>query len=233
MRIWIWIWCLPMTELLDMTVGDVALRSPGANRVFWRHGIAYGCWGQRTLRDSCQRLGIDPLPIERDINGAADPIAIRWQAMGTEDLVRVMQVRYHEPLLRELDRLTRQARTTAIADRGQHPVLMIIAPLVARLAIELADRINHEDRAVFPAILAKTAVPAVSQASPTDVQALPGQLLDDIRTLTGGYLHRGEDGDAGIRPLFLGLQMLDMDIQEHLHVENHLLFPRARSQGRA
>jgi hypothetical protein len=69
--------------------------------------------------------------------------------------------------------------------------------------------------------------------SPTDAQALPGQLLDDIRTLTGNYVHQSEDGDATIRPLFLGLQMLDMDIQEHLHVENHLLFPRASSQGRA
>ncbi|MBN8524020.1 MAG: DUF542 domain-containing protein [Planctomycetes bacterium] len=222
-----------MTELLDMTVGDVALRLPGANRVLWRHGIAYGSWGQRTLRDSCQHLGVDLQLIERDIDSAADPLAIRWQAMETADLVRVMQVRYHEPLLGELDRLTRQARTTAIADRGQHPILMIIAPLVARLAIELADRINHEERTVFPAILAKTAVPVVPQATPTDVQAIPGQLLDDIRTLTGGYVYRGTDGDTGIRPLYLGLQMLDMDIQEHLHVENHLLFPRARSQGQA
>lgn len=220
-------------ELLDMTVGDVALRSPGANRVLWRHGIAYGSWGQRTLRDSCQRLGIDPLPIERDIDGAADPLAIRWQAMETADLVRVMQVRYHEPLLGELDRLTRQTRKTAIADRGQHPILMIIAQLVARLTIELADRISHEERAVFPAILAKTTDPVMPPASPSDAQALPGQLLDDIRTLTDNYVHQGEDGDAAIRPLFLGLQMLDMDIQEHLHVENHLLFPRARSQGRA
>jgi len=222
-----------MTDLLDMAVGEVALRSPGANRVLWRHGIAYGCWGHRTMRDSCQLLGIDPLQITRDIDGIADPLAIRWQTMATPDLVRVMQVRYHEPLLGELDRLTHQARSTAIADRGRHPVLMLIAPLVARLAIELERRINHEERHLFPAILAGAADTGLPTALSADAHALPGQLLDDIRALTGGYVHREKDGIAAIRTLYLGLQMLDMDIQEHLHVENHLLFPRARSWVRA
>jgi regulator of cell morphogenesis and NO signaling len=222
-----------MTDQLDMAVGEIALRSPGANRVLWRHGIAYGSWGKRTIRDSCQRLGIDPLQITRDIDNSADPLAIRWLAMATPDLVRVMQVRYHEPLLSELDRLTSQARKTAIADRGRYPVLMLIAPLVARLAIELKRRISHEDQIVFPAILAETSNSFLPPETSTDMHALPGQLLDDIRALTGGYMHRGEDGDGAIRSLYIGLQMLDMDIQEHLHVENHLLFPRARSRIRS
>ncbi|MBN8524139.1 MAG: hemerythrin domain-containing protein [Planctomycetes bacterium] len=219
-----------MTDQLDMAVGDIALRSPGANRVLWRHGIAYGSWGQRTVRDSCQRLGIDPLQVTRDIDNIADPLAIRWQAMATPDLVRVMQVRYHEPLLSELDRLTSQARKTAIADRGRNPVLMLIAPLVARLAIELKCRISHEEQTMFPAIIAETAYAVLPPETSSDVRALPGQLLDDIRALTGGYVLREEDGDVAIRSLYIGLHMLDMDIQEHLHVENHLLFPRARSR---
>lgn len=219
-----------MTERLDMTVGDIALRSPGANRVFWRHGIAYGTWGQRTVRDSCLRLGIDPLQVTREIDNIADPLAVRWQAMDTPDLVRIMQVLYHEPLQRELDRLTSQARKMAIADRGRHPVLMLIAPLVARLAIELKCRISHEEQTVFPAIMAEASDAVPPPETSTDVHALPGQLLDDIRALTGGYVLREDDDDVAIRSLYIGLHMLDMDIQEHLHVENHLLFPRARSR---
>lgn len=221
-----------MTGQLDLAVGEVALRSPGANRVFWRHGIAYGSWGQRTVRDSCQRLGIDPQQITQDLDSLTDPLAIRWQAMATPDLVRVMQVRHHQPLLGELDRLTSQARQLAVADQGRHPVLRLIAPLVARLAIELECRISHEEQTLFPAILAETADPVLPPETSTDAQALPGLLLDDIRALTDGYVVQEEDGDVPIRPLFLGLQMLDMDIQEHLHVENQLLFPRLRSQRR-
>lgn len=219
-----------MTDQLDMAVGEVAIRSPGANRVFWRHGIAYGSWGQRTVRESCQRLGIDPLQVTRDIDSITDTLAIRWQAVATPDLVRVMQVRYHQPLLGELDRLTERARQTAIADQGRHPALKPIAPLVARLAIELKRRISHEELILFPAILAETIDTALPLKTSTDAQDLSGQLLEDIRALTNGYaLQEADDSDVAIRSLFLGLQMLDMDIQEHLHVEDHLLFPRARS----
>lgn len=221
-----------MTVHLDMAVGDIAIRSPGANRVFWRHGIAYGCWGHRTIRDSCQRIGIDPVLLTREIDAAKDPLAVRWEAMSTTDLVRVMQVRYHEPMLIELERLTLLARDSAIADRGRNPVLMIIAPLVARLSIELKRRIRHEEDSVFPAILAETAYSVLPPETTSDDQSLSGQLLDDIRALTGGYSVQEAYVDMPMRSLYIGLQMLDMDIQEHLHVENHLLFRRAHARIR-
>jgi regulator of cell morphogenesis and NO signaling len=221
-----------MTDQLDMAVGEVAIRSPGANRVFWRHGIAYGSWGQRTVRESCQRLGIDPLQVTHDIDSITDPLAIRWQAVATPDLIRVMQVRYHQPLLGELDRLTDRARQTAISDQGRHPALKSIAPLVARLAIELERRISYEEQILFPAILAETTNCVPLQETSTDEQGFPGRLLEEIRILTNNYAVQEEEG-VDIRSLFLGLQMLDMDIQEHLHVEDHLLFPRTRSLRRS
>lgn len=219
------LWCgnmQPIEGMLGLAVGEIAICSPGSGRVLWKHGIDYGSQGKETLRRSCELARVDASRVCAELNGIQDPFAVRWKDLQTADLIRLMTVRYHQPLLGELARLSRMARGAAISDNGRHPALVVIAALVARLEMELGQRIAHEESLVFPIIRAGGAIdPAMCAfASP-----LAGQLLADIRGLSCAYTP-WEDSQTTLPPLFLGLQMLDMDIVEHLHLENNLLFPR-------
>jgi regulator of cell morphogenesis and NO signaling len=53
-----------------------------------------------------------------------------------------------------------------------------------------------------------------------------GQALEQMRSLAEGYT-LPEDGCATYRTLFEGLQALEADLHQHIHLENNILFPRA------
>jgi regulator of cell morphogenesis and NO signaling len=53
-----------------------------------------------------------------------------------------------------------------------------------------------------------------------------GELLAELRTLTGGYIVPAW-GCGTVRALYRGLEKLEADMQIHVHLENNVLFPRA------
>ena len=53
-----------------------------------------------------------------------------------------------------------------------------------------------------------------------------GRLLDELRTLTGGY-EVPAWGAATVRALYDGLSELEAQMHIHVHLENNILFPRA------
>jgi regulator of cell morphogenesis and NO signaling len=53
-----------------------------------------------------------------------------------------------------------------------------------------------------------------------------GQALDRMRGLASGY-RPPEDACESFRALYEGLQALEADLHEHIHLENNILFPRA------
>jgi regulator of cell morphogenesis and NO signaling len=56
--------------------------------------------------------------------------------------------------------------------------------------------------------------------------AVAGLALKTLRALTGGF--RPPDGVCGsFRALYAGLELLEVDLHHHIHLENNILFPRA------
>jgi regulator of cell morphogenesis and NO signaling len=53
-----------------------------------------------------------------------------------------------------------------------------------------------------------------------------GVLLDEVRALTGDY-RVPADACNTWRALWQGLEVLEHDCHEHIHLENNVLFPRA------
>ena len=52
--------------------------------------------------------------------------------------------------------------------------------------------------------------------------------LAALRTLTSGYTPPA-DACATYREYYAGLSTLERELQEHIHLENHVLFPRAQA----
>ena len=53
-----------------------------------------------------------------------------------------------------------------------------------------------------------------------------GRALTEIRRLTGNFTLPGHACDT-YRALYAGLQEMERDLHQHIHLENNILFPRA------
>jgi regulator of cell morphogenesis and NO signaling len=90
-----------------------------------------------------------------------------------------------------------------------------------------------EERVVFPAIskLEKSQAPTAFGSFVEPVAQLRaehdavGVLFKEIRSLTGGYAPP-EDACNSYRARLKGLEEMELDLHEHIHKENNILFPR-------
>jgi regulator of cell morphogenesis and NO signaling len=223
------------------TVAEIAAAEPSTIKLFQRHKIDFCCGGKIPLADACARQGLDTdalLAELRAVRAAADDPA-GWGRAPLKDLIGHIQARYHVPLRDELPRLS--AMLAKVVQRHGDRLPAALLPLQATfesLHRELVEHMSKEDTVLFPAVLALEANAAAEGtlkdwtwiAQPIDVMEAEhdaaGAALARMRALTGGYAPP-EDACPTFRGLYFGLAELERDMHLHVHLENHVLFPRA------
>lgn len=213
----------------DLTVADVARRGARATRVLARHGVDFCCGGERSLRDACARLGVDPAQLLAEVEGeAAAEDEVDWMSAPLGDVIAHILTRFHRPLDEELPRLGAMVRKVVRVHGDKDPARFAgLAEAFAALVGELVPHMQKEERVLFPWILSGR---GASAGAPVRVMEAEhdhaGELLRRIRALTDDYTP--PEGACGTwRALWAGLEELEADLHAHIHLENNVLFPRA------
>jgi len=231
----------PSTEISgwqDLTVGQMAARHPQSARVFETHGIDYCCGGKRSLREACEKLGLDLEMIRADLAEAlrAAPLAREtdWERATIAELIDHIQTDHHGFIRMEKPRLIALAHKVARVHGSRHPELEALAATVDDVFLELDPHLEKEERALFPAFR-KWAQAA--PGTPPDAafakhlkgleeeHAGIGKMLETIQELTSGF-QPPEDACNSYLALFHGLERLNADLHEHIHEENNILHAR-------
>lgn len=226
----------PIDITLNSHVADIAVAMPATIKVFQRYHIDFCCGGRIPLAEACEQHGVDPHALLADlqaVHAGAAPESDWWHAPIT-DLVAHIQARYHEPLRAELPRLA--AMLDKVVSRHGDSLPELLRPLQATYSGFFSDLIDHmlrEDEVIFPAI-----VDAVRSSrgpewrwveEPVEVlvaeHAAAGAALASMRAITRGYAPP-EGACPTFRGLYFGLAQLEQDMHVHVHLENHILFPR-------
>jgi len=93
----------------------------------------------------------------------------------------------------------------------------------ARHALELAD---VGDRGLAPSAHARFGLAAGAISVMEREHAMAGLALKTLRRLTGGF-RPPDDACGSFRALYAGLEIPELDLHRHIHLENNVLFPRA------
>lgn len=220
-----------MTLSENMTVGQLATEHPLAAKVLQRHGIPY-CTGGRSLREACLARNVDPLKVlqevaEEERNPEHAPV-VDWRTRSPEELIHHLIWRYHGPLRDDLLRLEELAITVLRMHGEKEPErLLALVEAIQSLIEEMLPHMDREEQVLFPMILAGRVGSALSP-----ITVMHGDhreaatLLTKIRALTHEYTLPA-DATEEWALLYEGLEAVDADLQEHLHLENHVLFPAA------
>ena len=229
----------------DSTVRDIVVNDCRAAAVFYRLGIDFCCGGGRTLAEACDERRLSPSDVlvalarARALPDAAAPAYAEWSP---ETLIAYIVGKHHAYVRGELPAISTHVRKIAAAHGANHPELRRIAELFDELGAEMSSHMAKEEKILFPYIsaLADAAERGdrLPQAAFGSIENpirmmehehdVAGRLLSEIRTLSGGYTVP-EAACTTYRVCFKELEEFERDLHEHVHLENNVLFPRARA----
>ncbi len=217
----------------ERTLGDLAAAVPTAAKVFHRYGLDYCCGGKQTLAEACARSGIDAAEVlgairdEESTLGAGSDGGLRWADRPLEALVEHILERYHAPLRPELSRLLSMARKVEQVHAGKPGCPAGLAAHLEEMQPFVEEHLAKEEQVLFPLFLAGRGRIA---SMPVSVMLREhedhGDALRRIRALTGD-LQLPDGACATWRELYRSLAQLEVELMEHIHLENNILFPRA------
>ena len=216
----------------ETKVGQIAAEHPMATRVFARHGIDFCCGGGRPLQDVCERKGLDVESILYEIRAelTEDPsCSVRWDRAELGDLIDHIITAYHRPLSEERPRLELMARKVNRAHGDKMPdVLPELLSTFVELKAELDAHMMKEEQILFPLIRSGQGARSSAPMSVMEHEhESAGRALERLRHLTNDYT--APEGACNTwRALWVGLEQFETDMHEHIHLENNILFPRAR-----
>ena len=231
-----------------ITVRELALRKPGAARIFESLRIDYCCGGGLSLAEACQKAGVALADVVARLEKTPrDATTETWEQRSMGELVDHILATHHEHDRREIDRLRALSTKVAAVHGVGHPELARVRSLVAALADELEPHMMKEERVLFPFIrqldawtTGKGPRPEAffgSVANPVAMMSHEheevGALLRELRSVTKDYALPG-DACASYTALYGALEEFERELHVHIHLENNVLFPRAiRSEQRA
>lgn len=227
----------------ETTVAELASQRPQTIRVFQRHGIDFCCGGKRPLAEACAEHGLAFEAIRGELLGAIDTASAQtrsWADASMRELTDYIVMHYHARLKEDLPRLQQMASKVARVHGDNHPEVVEVAQVYEALREELEPHMLREERVLFPYMVRLEALETLGQvleASPFGTVENPirvmelehesaGRALARLRELTQGYL-APEDACNTYRGLYHGLEELERELHEHIHLENNVQYPAA------
>lgn len=226
------------------TVAEIARRYPAAVAVFESRGIDYCCGGNKSLEDACSKKNVPLNAVLSDLSSAlvAKPAADEhhWMEAPIADLSSYIVEQHHGYAKRELPRLTALAHKVESRHGDTHPELRQIRELVDAMTSEMTVHMLKEEQVLFPRLKlvedsANNGVappPAFFGALINPIRHMmsdhddTGELLKSIRELANEY-QPPQGACMSYQALYQGLEAMEKDTHQHIHLENNILFPRA------
>jgi regulator of cell morphogenesis and NO signaling len=228
-------------------VAEIAATWPGTVKVFQAHGLPFCCSGGLPLADACADAGIGYAALVAELQTAgirAGHEHTDWTVAPLDQLVRFIVDVYHAPLRVDLPRLVEMAHKVALVRGTQAPDLIpALVRCVEELHAHVLEHLDEEEAELFPAVLdvwarhagLAPAAPARHTRSLDDLalhleddHRSIGRLLKQMASLTSWYVPP-PDACNTMRGLYFELSQLTEHTYVHVHLENNVLIPRART----
>lgn len=233
-----------MTVAIAKTVRELALEIPSATRVFEKLGIDYCCGGNISLEEACRKAKLDIDQVLDSLEKAGTAVPERnaedWQIGPLTALIAHIRSTHHKYTREEIARLGPLFEKVCSVHGKKHPELLLIYEIFDDLAEELNAHMMKEEMILFPYITRMEAAvtkhepiprpPFGSVQKPVSMMEhehdSAGNALRAMREASNGYSAPAE-ACVSFQSLYRALAEFEVDLHQHIHLENNILFPRA------
>ncbi len=233
-----------MTDPGSKTMRQIAVESPAMIGVLEKYRLDF-CWaGDKSLESAAAEAGI---PLETVLSEMRLALTQRraeqadWNTADLDVLTQHIVVRHHAYLRKELPLMERLlARAREARGRADANTLAPLEKVFRFFKRELENHLRREEEVLFPLIrqletASKSGAklprfPFGSIANPIGIMEedhdAERRQMQKMLVFTGNYTGPAETGNA-FHFLFERLEALESDMRLHVHLEDHILFPRA------
>ncbi|MFA6082709.1 iron-sulfur cluster repair di-iron protein [Mucilaginibacter sp.] len=225
------------------TIGQIVAKDYRKAQVFKKLGIDFCCGGKKTIAEACEKKGLDPAEVERQLEAVKGESANsendfqNWDIGFLSDYIINTHHRYvrdNTPFILEI------AQKVARVHGDRHPELVQVAQLFEKIGNDLILHMVKEEKILFPFIKELAQVYNTGGLLPAanfGRISVPIQVMDSeheqvggdfetIRRITGNYTLPA-DACSSYTILFKKLEEYENDLHRHVHLESNILFPKA------
>lgn len=233
--------------LAELSVGQIIADHPGRACVLEQYGIDYCCGGKKSLQDACSEKGIRIEEIlvkfdeaDRKEKTTSEP---DWTKTSLKTLIDHIVTHYHQALRAELPRITERAEKVARVHGANHPEMVKVLQVLKSFKEQLELHMQKEELILFPGIVGIEAGKSPKSFGcgggvehPIEVMTQEhedaGDALAELNRLTNQYTPPADACDT-FKVLLHSLASLELEMHQHVHKENNILFPRAAALAKA
>lgn len=234
-----------MTDLEQRPIGEVVADNYKTATIFKKHKIDFCCQGGRTIDEACQKQGISRWELLRDLEDVIKDDksdTTDYQSWPLDLLADYIEKKHHRYVEQRSSEIRPFLDKICKVHGDRHPELLEINQLFTDSVGELAQHMKKEELVLFPYIRkmvdAKTAgnpLPAPHFGTVENPIAMmmhehdvEGERFRKIAELTNEY-QPPADACNTYRVSFSMLKEFEDDLQFHIHLENNILFPKAKA----
>ncbi len=236
-----------MEVLKQKTVADLVTENIKTAHIFKKHGIDFCCGGGISIERACEKKGIDYKILEEELMQVSNNDRTYNYKTWAPDFLTDHIVNVHHVYVEENLPLLLQYSDKVMKVHGHHDSELIeINNLVRTVAGELASHMKKEELILFPFIKKMVAAqeegvtlprpPFGTVDSPIAMMEeehdAAGELFREIAELSNNYTPPAHACNT-YKAFYAKLEEFENDLHLHVHLENNILFPKAKLMEKA
>ena len=232
-----------MNYIETKTVADYVTENIKTAHIFKKHGIDFCCGGGISIEKACEKNNVDFETLITDLNQLENNTSSHNNFNNWElDFLIDFIVNTHHKYVEENLSLLKQYGDRVAKVHGHHySELLEIKELIHVVAGELASHMKKEELILFPFI--KKLVIAKKEGTKVEIPNFgtvdnpikmmeeehdkAGDIFKRISELTNTY-KTPEGACNTFKALYSKLEEFEDDLHQHVHLENNILFPKAK-----
>jgi regulator of cell morphogenesis and NO signaling len=223
-------------QLTSKTLAQIVSENHEAATVFEKHGLDFCCKGKRSLQTACEEKNLSVQVIAGELETvltSVDPTS-DYKQFGLSQLVDHIVHTHHAYVKQQMPQIFAWLQKVASKHGTRHPELFEVFESFDALQQEMIMHMRKEELVLFPYIgqleQGKVDSGMMDIHSPIAMMehehAEAGEVLGKIRRLTNDY-NPPADACTTYKVSFASLQAFELDLHQHIHLENNILFPKS------
>lgn len=223
-------------------VGETVAENFHTARVFTKYGIDFCCKGGMSIEAACEKRGIAANDVINDLKAVFKTNETPdFLSLSAGQLIQQIVSVHHEYIREVTPALTAYLEKVARVHGPHYPELLEIRDEFMECADVLASHMMKEEHILFPYILEmqnavnEGTVPSESHFGHVDnpirmmehEHDVEGERFRKIAALSSDYTPP-QGACQTYRTAYAMLKEFEEDLHTHIHLENNILFPRAK-----
>ncbi len=225
------------------TLKEIVTKDFQTAAVFEKYSLDFCCRGGKTIDEACKDKGVNLLSVLDDLSHIShddEIVPTAFAEMTPDVLCNYIVNTHHAYVTRMIPVLYVHTQKVAAVHGANHPEVIEIAKHFQAVAVEMQQHMKKEEQMLFPFI--KALYNSTKKNEPVNFAAF-GSVQNPIRMMESEHQNAGdemfairslsnnytppEDGCTTFRISYQELQDFELDLHQHVHLENNILFPNS------